>query len=63
MFHPLIWDAVVFRRCKLDRILKLGDKTWISLKPAITVQMDVNFHHYSGFSRMEKSVILNNPQS
>ena len=39
VFHPLISAAVVFRRCKLDRIPKLAEQTRDSPTSAIEVQM------------------------
>ena len=43
VFHPLISGADVFRRCKLDRILKLAEETRGVPTSAIEVQMVPNF--------------------
>ena len=43
VFHPLISGAAVFRRCKLDRILKRGEETRDSAKTATGEQIVPNF--------------------
>ena len=58
VFHPLISDAVVLRRCKHDRIFKLGERTRNSANVLTGQQMIPNFHHYGRFQRMEMCVIL-----
>ena len=52
VFHPLISKSAVIRRCKLDRIRKLAEKTRDSVIWAIGVQMVRNSQFEVGFSRM-----------
>ena len=61
VFHPLISAAVVFRRCKLDRIRKLAEKTRDSVKMLKGVQMVRNFQFGVDISWMVLRIYPMNP--
>ena len=61
VFHSLISKSAVIRRCKLDRIRKLAEKTRDSVIWAIGVQMVRNFQFGVDISRMVLRIYHKNP--